>query len=132
MKYYYIAPVSSVRSISNIGIQPRGGVNESLVKDNQQRTYLSEGMTGTIITYTSLQKKYDDVKDGKPGDVPEEISNKIKDSKDLEEYLGGESVVLVFEDSEVEDEEKEEMKDGYTSSPIDPHKLSVCVVKNED
>jgi len=126
MKYYYMTPVSSVRSISNIGIQPRGVTNENLGKS---KAFVSEGMTGTIVTYTSLQKSYDDVKDGKPGDVPEEVSNKIKSSKDLEDYLGGESVILVFDDSELEDKEDD---DGTTSSPINPNKLSVCVVKNED
>lgn len=127
MKYYYMTPVSSVRSISNIGIQPKTGERENLGKS---KAFVSEGMTGTIVTYTNLQKKYDDVKDGKPVDVPEEISNKIKSSKDLEDYLGGESVILVFDDSEIED--REEDNDGITNMPVDPNKLSVCVVRNED
>ena len=127
MKYYYMTPVSSVRSISNIGIQPGDKKNENLGKS---KSFVSEGMTGTIVTYTNLQKEYDDVKGGASGNVPEDVTTKIKDSKDLEDYLGGEAVILVFDDSELQQKENE---DGTKETlPIDPNKLSVCVVKDEE
>ena len=129
-KYYHMAPLSKVRSISNLGLTPQNGDNSKVINDEKKRVFFSEGMTGTVALYADFQKHYDQIKSGNVGKTPEDRVKAIQASNSLEEYLGGEGVYFIFDGTNIENEKN--FMDGCTTQTILPQDLQVCLLKNND
>ncbi len=125
-KYYHMAPLSKVRSISNLGLTPQNGDNSKA----SEKVCFSEGMTGAVALYTNLQKQYDQVKSGNVEKSSIDKVKSIQASNSLEEYLGGDGVYFIFDGTNIENEKN--FMDGCTSQTILPQDLQVCLLKNND
>ena len=125
-KYYHMAPLSKVRSISNLGLTPQNGDNSKA----SEKVCFSEGMTGAVALYTNLQKQYDQVKSGNVEKSSIDKVKSIQASNSLEEYLGGDGVYFIFDGTNIENEKN--FMDGCTSQNILQQDLQVCLLKNND
>lgn len=128
-KYYHIASLDKVRSISNMGLMPDEEENNKLVNDTENKVSFSEGMVGVVSKYSNWQKHYDLIKSGVTGGIQQEIIDKVKVSKNMQDYLG-EGIFLIFDGENIENEKN--FMDGETEQTIDAEKLSVCLLKNDE
>ena len=129
-KYYYMASLNRVRSISNAGLTPQNDDSKHFANKEKNKISFSEGMVGVVALYANFQKCYDEVKTGKSENIPEEVKVAIQKSESLEEYLGGEGVFFLFDGTDIENEKN--FMSGSTEESILPEDLSVCLLKNTD
>lgn len=129
-KYYYMASLNRVRSISNAGLSPQNNDNKHITDQEKNKLVFSEGMVGAVALYANFQKHYDEIKAGKSENIPGEVKEAILNSENLEEYLGGEGVYLLFDGTNIENEKN--FMSGTTEESILPEDLSVCLLRNQD
>lgn len=128
-KYYHMASLDKVRSISNIGLMPNDEDSNKLVSDIENKVSFSEGMTGVVAKYANCQKHYDLIKSGVTGGVQAEIVEQVQATKDMQEFLG-EGVYIIFDGENVENEKN--FMDGTTENSINSEDLNVCLLKNNE
>lgn len=128
-KYYYMASLNRVRSISNAGLTPQNDDSKHFDQEKDKISF-SEGMVGAVALYANFQKCYDEVKAGKSENIPEEVKIAIQKSENLEEYLGGEGVYFLFDGTNIENEKN--FMSGTAEDAISPEDLSVCLLRNTD
>ena len=128
-KYYHMASLDRVRSISNTGLMPNSEDSNKLVNDIESKVSFSEGMTGVVAQYANYQKHYDLIKSGVVGGVKQTVAQKVQTTKDMQEYLGDE-VFLTFDGEDVENENN--FMNGSTDKAIDSDALTVCILKNNE
>ena len=128
-KYYHMASLDRVRSISNTGLMPNGDDSNKLINDIENKVSFSEGMTGVVAQYANCQKRYDLIKSGVVGGVKQTVVDKVQTTKDMQEYLGDE-VFLTFDGEDVENENN--FMNGLTDKAIDSDNLTVCILKNNE
>lgn len=128
-KYYHMASLDKVRSISNIGLMPNDEDTNKLVNDIEDKVNFSEGMTGVISKYANSQKHYDLIKSGVVGGVQQEVVQKVQTTENMQEYLG-DGVLIIFDGEDIENEKN--FMDGITDKSIDSESLNVCLLKNNE
>lgn len=128
-KYYHMASLDKIRSISNIGLMPDDEEKNKLVNDTENKVSFSEGMTGVIAQYANYQKHYDLIKSGVTGGVQPEVVEKVQKTKDMQEYLGDEVYVL-FNGDNIENEKN--FMNGETDKSIASENIMVCLLRNNE
>lgn len=128
-KYYHVTPLDKVRSISNVGLMPSDEESNKLNCDSENKVSFSEGMTGVVAKYANCQKHYNLIKSGVVGGVQEDVAQRVKTTKTMQEYLG-EGVYILFDGESVENEKN--FMDGETDKQIDSENLTVCILKNNE
>ena len=131
-KFYHMAPFSSLRSMSVIGLKPNKNPG-ILIKNNEDDTeygkvYFAEGLAGTVAQQAYVNKGYQDIKSGNTEGFAERDVNMVNGTGSLEEYLD-EPVYVGFDESLVENEGN--FMYGETEESVEPKDLNICVVKNK-
>lgn len=127
-KYYHMASLDKVRSISNVGLMPSEEDNK-LSNDIENKVSFSEGMTGVVAKFANYQKHYNLIKSGVIGGVEQGVVDEIKTTESMQDYLG-DGVFIIFDGENVENEKN--FMDGATEAPIDSENLQVCILKNNE
>lgn len=128
-KYYHMASLDRIRSISNVGLTPDDEDSNKLVNDIEKKVSFSEGMTGVVAQYANYQKHYDLIKSGVVGDVQQEVIEKVQITQNMQEYLG-EGVYISFNGEEIENEKN--FMNGATDKSIDSENINVCLLRNNE
>lgn len=128
-KYYHMASLDKVRSISNIGLVPTDEECSKINEANEKKVNFSEGMTGVVAKYANCQKHYDLIKSGVSGGIKPDIVEHVKTTKSMQEYLG-EGIYFIFDGENVENEKN--FMDGETDKEIESENLNVCLLKNNE
>lgn len=129
-KYYHMASLNRVRTISSAGLIPQNEVTNKIIMPDENKVFFSEGMAGTVALYANFQKCYDEIKAGNSENLQKEVVDAVLASKSLEEFLGGEGVYFVFDGTDIENEKN--FMNGCTEKYVPAEDLSVCILKNED
>lgn len=127
-KYYHMASLDKVRSISNMGLMPNEEDNK-FTNDIENKVSFSEGMTGVVAKYANCQKHYDLIKSGVVGGIKPDVAQEINTTDNMQEYLG-DGVFIIFDGENVENEKN--FMDGVTDSSIDSENLQVCILRNNE
>ena len=128
-KYYHMASLDRIRSISNVGLTPNDEDSNKLVKDIENRVNFSEGMTGVVAQYANYQKHYDLIKSGVVGGVEQETVERVQTTQNMQEYLG-EGVYISFNGEKFENEKN--FMNGATDKSIDSEEINVCLLRNNE
>lgn len=128
-KYYHIASLDKIRSISNVGLMPDDENSNKLVNDIENRVRFSEGMVGVVAQYANYQKHYDLIKSGVVGGVQKEVVEKVQTTENIQEYLG-DRVYISFNGEDIENEKN--FMDGATDKSIDSENIEVCLLRNNE
>lgn len=128
-KYYHMASLRKIRSISNVGLIPNNEDSNKLVNNIENKLSFSEGMTGVVAKYANCQKRYDLIKSGVVGGIAQDLINRVQTTNDMQE-LFEDDVFITFDGESVENEKN--FMNGTTDKSIDSEKLNVCILKNNE
>ncbi len=128
-KYYHMASLDRIRSISNVGLTPNDEVCNKLVNDIENKVRFSEGMTGVVAQYANYQKHYDLIKSGVVGGIKQEVVQRVQTTQNMQEYLG-EEVFISFNGEDIENEKN--FMDGAADISIDSENINVCLLRNNE
>lgn len=130
-KCYHMTSLGIMRTLTTTGLTPYVGDSVRLDKYSEPTIALSEGVQGIVAAYAKEIKLYNDLKADKKVNgvnLTESSLRKIKLSKDFEDYLDNEGILIVF------DCQKAEIRGNFiearTEDTIDPNDLKVCYLKN--
>ena len=129
MKAYHFTSVNNLESISKKGLVPGNGDNSKLIDDQKEKVFFSEGFEGVIALYVDFNLVFENIKLGKSDINDLLLQARVDGCNSLKEYLG-EGVYLTFELGNIKNERNFEK--GCTSMIIEPSKLKVVGLKNED
>lgn len=131
-KFYHMAPFSSLRSMSMIGLKPNK--NPGLIiknyEDNTEdgRVVFSEGFAGIIAQQAYLNKGYQEIKSGNTEGYSEKDIKDVNETESVDEFLD-EPVYVGFDESLVDNEGSSIY--GTTEDSVGPKEINVCVIKNK-
>jgi len=118
--------IDRINSINKYGLTPRNEDNSKLVKDNKTKVFFSEGFAGAIALYVDFNIVYEDIKNDKTKIENQSLIYKVKNSKNLQDYLG-EGIYLTFNLDDIKNERN--FENGCTSNIISQNQLKVLVLK---
>lgn len=133
---YHFTSLDRAFSIKKFGLSPRVGDNSQTVKDSSKKVSFSDGKYAAAGLMADFYKVYTDIKTGKrdKSKIDPNLAKKVINSKSFEDFLG-DGMYLMFDGSNIENTGGNNGHinpfDAGTKETIEPDKLKVCVLKNE-
>lgn len=138
---FHFTKLKNLYSIKNEGLKCCLDGNSKLLKDKKPKISFSDGKVGVIGMFFEIQRVYTEFKTGQrfpDPDDPEQLEyyqQAIK-SDSLEDFLGN-GVYLLFDGTGIENEggncgDKDNFYDASTTKTIQPNKLRVGLVRDDD
>lgn len=125
---YHFTYLNRAFSINETGLEPRNEENSQGIKDNKVKVFFSEGKDGAVGLFANFYSVYKAIKSGERTEkINPVIAEKVRKSKDFEEFLGR-GMHLIFDGTHIVNEKNK--FDGVTENNISPNDLNVCLIRN--
>ena len=139
---YHTTKLKNLGSILKSGLQPIYGDNSYLTADSRTgKISYSAGIQAAVYTFSNFNYYYNATLDGAIHEEefkrvlsPEDYSKhqksvkEIQESKSFDEWIK-DNVYLCFDKNCVSDRHEKNPEDSYTTEPISPKELKVCVIQ---
>ncbi len=133
---FHFTYLNRAYSIGKNGLVSRVEDNSKAVKDSDPKISFSDGRYAAAGLIANFYRVYTDIKTGKrdPSRTDPDLARRVMESKSFEDFLG-DGMYLMFDGTDIENTGGNRGHinpfDAATRDNIEPDKLKVCILKNE-